>query len=101
MHFTNTIYAILKRENNWTDWKKEGCPPFEKPPVAPLEPAAVRAAREVRFNKKKKGLAALLEGESVRDLQALLQKEERGRMVSLEEWLEPVIEEMDPEAAIE
>jgi hypothetical protein len=37
----------------------------------------------------------------VRDLQALLQKEERGRVLSLEEWLQPVIEEMDPEAAIE
>jgi hypothetical protein len=45
-----------------TDWKKEGCPPFEKPPVPPLEAAAMRASREVRLNKKKKGLAALLEG---------------------------------------
>lgn len=102
MHFTNTIYAILKRENNWTVWKEERCPPFEKPPVPPLEKEAMRASREVRV-KKKKGLAAILESESVtsRDLQSFLRRGERGHTPSLEEWLKPVVEQMSPEAAIE
>lgn len=38
---------------------------------------------------------------TAKDLQAFLQKEERGPVPSLEEWLKPVIEEMDPDAAIE
>lgn len=38
--FLHTVDRVLSREQNWISWKKEGCPPFDRPPANLSAPAA-------------------------------------------------------------
>lgn len=41
--FAESVRAILERETYWVAWKKEGCPPFERPPESSAAAGGAKA----------------------------------------------------------
>eukprot|EP01025_Chloroclados_australasicus_P044923 TRINITY_DN4894_c0_g1_i2.p1 TRINITY_DN4894_c0_g1~~TRINITY_DN4894_c0_g1_i2.p1 ORF type:complete len:627 (-),score=82.35 TRINITY_DN4894_c0_g1_i2:206-2086(-) len=105
--FAQVVGRILQREAHWVDWKKAGCYEFDKP----RDSEALKRDRPAEDYQPKKLIKVnsegLAESTGCKELDRLwsqpshLKVSERGRLCSLEEFLEPVIQEMDPEQGIE
>ncbi|KAL6067978.1 THO complex subunit 1 [Balamuthia mandrillaris] len=104
--FTATVYNILKRENNWIYWKQQGCKSFERPPLSPSDAIPVPQPR-TNLGKKQGAPAALRrlwgtdDPDNKRLLEALKSAERIKAPSSFREALEPLAEQMDPDAGIE
>ncbi|GFY93501.1 nuclear matrix protein-like protein [Actinidia rufa] len=59
--FLNSIEHILERERNWVWWKRDGCPPFEKPPIEKKSVQDGVKKRRIRWRLGNKELSQLWE----------------------------------------
>lgn len=67
--FAESVRAILERETYWVAWKKEGCPPFERPPESSAAAGGAKAdgdgaAAAGRPLKRRRGTTGQREGGS-------------------------------------
>ncbi|CAL5381530.1 unnamed protein product [Camellia sinensis] len=81
--FLNSIDHILERERNWVWWKRDGCPPFEKPLI---EKKSVQDGAKKRIR--------IIPGNALTDPQ-------RVRTPAVTEYWKPLAEDMDLTAGIE
>ena len=104
--FAAAVLTMLEREEHWTKWKAAGCAAFDKE-AASLSRAEVEGSRKRRSTggvgagkRMQLGNASLtrLWNMGGNSLEAIGQKD---FMPSLEAYLKPVHEQMDPEAGIE
>ncbi|THG17008.1 hypothetical protein TEA_026053 [Camellia sinensis var. sinensis] len=57
--FLNSIDHILERERNWVWWKRDGCPPFEKPLIEKKSVQDGAKKRKIRWRLGNKELSQL------------------------------------------
>ena len=104
--FAAAVLTMLEREEHWTKWKAAGCAAFDKE-AASLSRSEVEGSRKRRSTggvgagkRMQLGNASLtrLWNMGGNSLEAIGQKD---YMPSLEAYLKPVHEQMDPEAGIE
>lgn len=105
--FANSIVHVLKREENWINWKSEGCPSFAK-----REEDVVRRSRkrsigeELAYDKSAKfnlGSSELTRLWNIcpDNLEACKADNRTRFLPTLQEFFEEAIEQADPEAGIE
>jgi len=111
--FAAAVLLMLKREEHWIRWKANGCAPFDKAAatareegeaqaVAGTKRKAVGAGGPVR--KMQLGNSALtrLWNMGSNSLEAIAKRQQESSQIpSLEAYLKPVAEQMDPEAGSE
>ncbi|KAL3868154.1 hypothetical protein ACJMK2_040988 [Sinanodonta woodiana] len=112
--FAKTVEHVLKREENWNNWKNDGCPKFEREPTGP----APEATSKPKQKSKRKRIGDDLQstgGKVIRMGNAELTKlwnlnpdnmeackaEKRLFLPSLEEFFTEAVEQTDPEAMVE
>jgi len=105
--FVDDIDGILKREVSWVRWKRAGCPDFERPSVKERkfsdQELARRNAKETirsRLEEKKKTNCSLWRSK-LATWKEDLSDPEVNAVPTLETFLEPMREAMDPENCIE
>eukprot|EP00897_Mesotaenium_endlicherianum_P010938 jgi/Mesen1/9873/ME000070S09156 len=80
--FAAAIQHLFARERNWVQWKRDGCPPFDKPP------------------EKKRALEKTLERWALQNPNALTDRE-RVRVPTVREYFKDLARDLDPEEGIE
>ncbi|XP_057498117.1 THO complex subunit 1 isoform X2 [Actinidia eriantha] len=96
--FLTSIEHILERERNWVWWKRDGCPPFEKPPI---EKKSVQdgVKKRVRWRLGNKELSQLWKWADQNP--NALTDPQRVRTPAVTEYWKPLAEDMDVTAGIE
>jgi len=98
--FVEAVFNILEREENWVSWKKNKAPSFEKAPekLVPARPKMKRLKAGVRMGNPELDRLWNLSA----DNESVLAMPEGTSLVpSCEEFLEPIRDDVDPEAGIE
>ena len=103
--FAQAVLLMLEREEHWIRWKANGCQAFDKAATTAREEGlATRKRKSVGGGVKKVSLgnSALtrlwnMGGNSLEDIA----KRQQEVMPALQEYLQPVYEQADPEAGIE
>ena len=106
--FANTVLHVLKREENWINWKNDGCPSFAK------KDGEIRAKRSRRWSigddlaRSKRSKIDLGSDELTRlwnvcpdNLEACKAENRTKFLPTLQDFFEEAIEQADPEAGIE
>lgn len=101
--FAATVRATLQREKHWTDWKRAGCVPFDMAAVelsGQKRKAGAAGARSKRMQLGNSQLTKLwnMGSNSLEDIAANAAK---SGVPTLVDFLQPVVEQMDPAAGIE
>eukprot|EP00898_Chlorokybus_atmophyticus_P000119 jgi/Chlat1/1107/Chrsp110S08639 len=106
--FLKAILHILDRENAWVAWKRAGCPEMERPPER-----AVRSAAQAASMRKRKlppgGAGGVRMGNPELDRLwnisadnlAFLKTRAHTRLPDVVEFLQPMAEQLDPDAGID
>lgn len=106
------IALTIEDEANWREWKEQGCPSFEKEPID-LENAPMPPNYDIKYSAWPPDQYAVIEEEFENDPVHLQMKDlarymdgDAGELfstkaITTEKFLEPCLEEMDPEAQIE
>jgi len=104
--FAAAVLTMLEREEHWIKWKAAGCAAFDKAATLVREEGGARKRRSVggggAGKRMQLGNASLtrLWNMGGNSLEAIAQKQ-HDAIPSLEAYLQPVHEQMDPEAGIE
>ncbi|KAI3914086.1 hypothetical protein MKW92_041242 [Papaver armeniacum] len=94
--FLQNIERILEREKNWVWWKRDGCPPFEKPPTE-IKPGQVKKRRRILMGNKELHQLWMWADKNPN----ALDDANRIKTPSIMEYWKPLAEDMDPKAGIE
>ncbi|KAL7204738.1 hypothetical protein ACSBR2_017776 [Camellia fascicularis] len=97
--FLNSIDHILERERNWVWWKRDGCPPFEKPLIEKKSVQDGAKKRKIRWRLGNKELSQLWKWADQN--QNALTDPQRVRTPAVTEYWKPLAEDMDLSAGIE
>lgn len=97
--FLGSIEHILERERNWVWWKRDGCPPFEKPPIEKKSVQDGVKKRRTRWRLGNKELAHLWKWAD-QNPNALTDRQ-RVCTPAVTEYWKPLAEDMDVNAGIE
>ncbi|KAG9156229.1 hypothetical protein Leryth_022116 [Lithospermum erythrorhizon] len=97
--FLRSIEHILERERNWVWWKRDGCPPFEKPPLEKKLGQEGTRKRRPRWRLGNKELAQLWKWADLNP--NALTDPQRVRTPSIAEYWKPLADDMDDSAGIE
>ncbi|GAB4832144.1 suppressor of the transcriptional defect of hpr1 by overexpression [Ancistrocladus abbreviatus] len=97
--FLHHIEHILEREKNWVWWKRDGCPPFEKPPLEKKAVQEVVKKRRPRFRLGNKELSQLWKWAD-QNPNALIDAK-RVQTPAIAEYWKPLAEDMDESSGIE
>ncbi|XAR54473.1 hypothetical protein NMG60_11029616 [Bertholletia excelsa] len=97
--FLQSIEHILERERNWVWWKRDGCPPFEKPPIEKKAGQDGVKKRKPRWRLGNKELSQLWKWADQNP--NALTDAQRVRTPSIMEYWKPLAEDMDESAGIE
>ncbi|KAL6976434.1 suppressor of the transcriptional defect of hpr1 by overexpression [Sarracenia purpurea var. burkii] len=97
--FLNSIEHILERERNWVWWKRDGCPPFEKPPIEKKSVQEGAKKRKLRWRLGNKELSQLWKWADQNP--NALTDPQRVCTPAVTEYWKPLAEDMDVTAGIE
>ncbi|GMP41100.1 hypothetical protein CsSME_00011311 [Camellia sinensis var. sinensis] len=97
--FLNSIDHILERERNWVWWKRDGCPPFEKPLIEKKSVQDGAKKRKIRWRLGNKELSQLWKWADQNP--NALTDPQRVRTPAVTEYWKPLAEDMDLTAGIE
>ncbi|XP_057807924.1 THO complex subunit 1-like isoform X2 [Salvia miltiorrhiza] len=97
--FLHSIEHILERERNWVWWKRDGCPPFEKPPVEKKLAQDGGRKRRPRWRLGNKELSQLWKWADQNP--NALTDPQRVRTPAIMDYWKPLAEDMDESAGIE
>lgn len=99
IEFLSSIEHILERERNWVWWKRDGCPPFEKPPTEKKSGQDGVKRRRPRWRLGNKELSQLWKWADQNP--NALTDSHRVRTPAVTEYWKPLAEDMDITAGIE
>ncbi|KAI3982922.1 hypothetical protein MKX01_010405 [Papaver californicum] len=94
--FLQNIERILEREKNWVWWKRDGCPPFEKPPTEIKSVQAKKRRRILMGNKELHQLWMWADKNP-----NALDDPNRIKTPSIMDYWKPLADDMDASAGIE
>ncbi|KAL5570587.1 hypothetical protein UlMin_027162 [Ulmus minor] len=97
--FLHKVEHILEREKNWVWWKRDGCPPFEKPVIEKKVVQDGTKKRRPRWRMGNRELSQLWKWADQNP--NALTDPQRVRTPSIMEYWKPLAEDMDPIAGIE
>ncbi|XP_052176612.1 THO complex subunit 1 isoform X7 [Diospyros lotus] len=97
--FLHSIEHILERERNWVWWKRDGCPPFEKPSIENKSFLVGTKKRRPRWRLGNKELSQLWKWADQNP--NALTDAQRVRTPAVTEYWKPLAEDMDESAGIE
>ncbi|KAK2156521.1 hypothetical protein LSH36_211g02046 [Paralvinella palmiformis] len=109
--FADTVEHVLVREENWNNWKNDGCPSFIKDPQPSRATAGGSSSRKRSIGDDLKASGGKLIKMGNSELTRLwninpdnmesCRNKQKNFLPSLEDFFKDAIEQMDPEAMIE
>lgn len=109
--FADTVEHILAREENWNNWKNDGCPSFVKEPQPNKSTAGSSGSRKRNIGDDLKASGGKLIKMGNSELTHLwninpdnmdaCRNKQKNFLPTLEDFFKDAIEQMDPEAMIE
>ncbi|GJP57250.1 hypothetical protein CLOM_g16276 [Closterium sp. NIES-68] len=96
--FLSSVEHVMRRERQWVAWKKEVCPPFDRPP-ADLTPRRDPAPKRPRYVMGNKELDRLFRWADKHP--DALTDPEQVAVPAFRDFVQPLAEDMDPENGIE
>lgn len=97
--FLHSIEHTLERERNWVWWKRDGCPPFERPPIDKKLVQDGGQKRRPRWRLGNKELSHLWKWADQNP--NALTDPQRVRTPAIMDYWKPLAEDMDESAGIE
>eukprot|EP00798_Chlamydomonas_sp_ICE-L_P011229 gene11229-18858_t len=110
--FAIAVRSLLERESVWVAWKNQSCPPFEREPESVADSSTEAPTASLTGMKRRRGAngptaAAVSRQHYLRmvttpeDQMSGLKTSERKLLPTLKDFLQPVIQDMDPESCID
>ncbi|CAI7763008.1 unnamed protein product, partial [Closterium sp. NIES-53] len=96
--FLTSVEHVMRREKHWVAWKKEVCPPFDRPP-ADLTPRRDPTPKRPRYLMGNKELDRLFRWADKHP--DALTDPEQVAVPAFRDFIQPLADDMDPENCIE